>query len=96
MHVKIYTLHFTPLKNNSFLTYVLVDDYETENIFLNTNEYNQETNKKTMGLLMIYEFEYFSEQLYKAGMKTFLSYQVEGDSEIFYAHALLLYFLDIL
>ena len=45
---------------------------------------------------MISEFESLSEQLYKAGMKTYLSNRVEGDHETFYAHALRFYFPEIL
>ena len=83
-------------KINCFLTFVLIDNYETANSFLNTNEFNQETDKQTIGLQMISEFESLSEQLYKAGMKTYLSDRVEGDHETFYAHALRFYFPDIL
>ena len=97
MRVEIHASHFTPLKNHRFLAFVLIKSYErTANSFLNTNKFNEETNKKTIGLQMNSKFESLSDQLYKTGMKKLLCNGVEGDSETLSAHALWFYFSDIL
>ena len=83
-------------KIHCFLGFVVIDDYQTANAFLNSNMFTSQSNKQEIGEKMIGEFEKLSMQLYSAGMKTYLSDRVLGDRETFYAHALCFYFVQIL
>ena len=47
-------------------------------------------------MCMIVEFEYLSNKLYTAEMKTYLTDRIQGDSETCYAHTLCWYFPAIL
>ena len=83
-------------KVHAFLTLVIIDDYEVVNAFLNEELFTQETPKAQIGNRMIVKFEYLSNKLYTAGMKTYLTERIQGDSETFYVHALCWYFPAIL
>ena len=83
-------------KIHCFLGFVIIDDYKTENSFLDCSNFTAQTNRKDIGSRMIAEFEQLSFELYNAGMKDFLSDRVLGDHETFYSHALAHYFVIIL
>ena len=83
-------------KVHLFLTFSIIDDYETANAWLNTTIFSQETPRNQIASRMIHEFERLSNELYRAGMNTYLSDLVMGDHETFYAHAMKNYFVAIL
>ena len=83
-------------KIHCFLGFVIIDDYETANAFLNCSSFTVQTERKIIASQMIAEFKRVSFELYNAGMKTFLSNRVVGDHETFYSHALVPYFVPIL
>ena len=86
-------------KVSCFLSFTLIDDYETANVFLNnnsTNEFTESTPKETIGHAMIIELEQLNSQLYNNGIKTFRSDRVHGDLETFYSHVLRWYLPDII
>ena len=83
-------------KVHAFLSLVIIDDFEVANAFFNEETFTCETPKDQIGNRMITEFEYLSNKLYIAGMKTYLTERIQGDSETFYAHALRWYFPAIL
>ena len=83
-------------KVHCFMSFVIIDDYETANAFLGRNEFSAQSEKQAIGEKMIETYNCLAKQLYSYGMKTFLSDRVHGDRETFYAHAVRFYFPQIL
>lgn len=79
-----------------FLSFVIIDDFETANAFLGGPVFTQNDNRKNIGEKMILEFEYLADKLYRKGLETFLTDRVPGDHETFYAHAMRWYYPSIL
>ena len=78
------------------MSFVIIDDYQTDNEYLGTILFAQDIDWKVIGQRMIYEYEKECCKLYNAGVKTFLSVLVPGDHKTFYAHAVKWYFPQIL
>ena len=55
-------------KIHCILSFVLIDEWDTANVFLNKNDFTATTNKKEIATQMIDKFESLSDQLYQAGM----------------------------
>ena len=54
-----------------FMSFVIIDDYQTANEYLGEIVFAQDTDQKVIGQRMINEYEKECSRLYNTGMKTF-------------------------
>ena len=53
------------------MSFVIIDNYDTANVFLGKNMFNAQSYKDIIGEKMIAKFDELTKQLYQSGLKFF-------------------------